>query len=256
MHYRYVVGPFTHASKNRGFSKIAILGWKLLSNFHPNNPKTSPEKSLSGVGFFETPRETSRSFASVNANRRKIAIFVTWLSVLPHSWRDPCERRALSNLCKHTIPTSNYLASRFSDAYYMYSAWCYPYPSSSIRTCTTTLQVLVINVVRYVKLNCLLYVTLLCCCTYCLWLDAMLQHICFCVGLNPPKITSSNTRARTCDTEVFPCPQAGKLGIWTCAVRIKKPHGVLAWAKIAILRASVNGETKNRDSKHRGFYQV
>ena len=71
------LGPFTHASKNRGFSKIAILGWKLLSNFHPNNPKTSPEKSLSGVGFFETPRETSRSFASVNANRRKIAIFST-----------------------------------------------------------------------------------------------------------------------------------------------------------------------------------
>ena len=70
-----ILVPFTLASKNCGFSKIAILLWKLLGNNPQTTQKPRQEKPCSGVGFFETPRETLRSYASVNANRRKIVIF-------------------------------------------------------------------------------------------------------------------------------------------------------------------------------------
>ena len=45
------VVPFTLASKNRGFSKIANLRWKLLSNFLKTT-KNLTRKTLLRSGFF------------------------------------------------------------------------------------------------------------------------------------------------------------------------------------------------------------
>ena len=62
------VVPFTLARKTEVFLK-------LLGNNPQTTQKPRQEKPCSGVGFFETPRETLRSYASVNANCRNIAIF-------------------------------------------------------------------------------------------------------------------------------------------------------------------------------------
>ena len=51
IYQNYTIGPFTLASKNRGFSKFANLRWKLLSNFL-KQPKNLARKTLLRSGFF------------------------------------------------------------------------------------------------------------------------------------------------------------------------------------------------------------
>ena len=71
-------GAFTLQSKNRGFSKTTVLGWKLLGNI----PQQT-EKSLFRSGFFLNFSWKTAVFASVNGWQGKIVIFVTWPLVLP-----------------------------------------------------------------------------------------------------------------------------------------------------------------------------
>ena len=67
--------PFTLASKNRGFSKIANLRWKLLSNFLKTTKKPRQKNPPEEWFFFFNSVWNFTKFASVNARHRKIVIF-------------------------------------------------------------------------------------------------------------------------------------------------------------------------------------
>ena len=47
------IGPFTLASKNRGFSKFANLRWKLLSNFLKTTKKPRQKNPPPELGFLK-----------------------------------------------------------------------------------------------------------------------------------------------------------------------------------------------------------